>query len=140
MAVEYLLDTTTVAFHIRRSSARLRSRLRHVAIERVALSVVTEMEVRYGLARNPALRIAPLVETFLSGIAILPLTSEVTREYARVRSELQQAGTSLGPLDLMIGAHALSLGATLITSDVSGFGRIAGLRCEDWTRPSGRRR
>ena len=141
MAVEYLLDTTTVAFHIRRSSSRLRGRLRHVAIERVALSAVTEMEVRYGLARNPALRIAPLVETFLSGIAILPLTSEVAREYARVRSELRQAGgTSLGPLDLMIGAHALSIGAMLITSDVAGFGRIAGLRCEDWTRPRGRRR
>ena len=136
MPVEYLLDTNTVAFHIRRSSPYLRRRLRRLPIERLALSVITEMEVRYGLARNPALRIAPLVETFLAGIAVLPLTSEVARAYARVRAGLERAGTPIGPLDLMIGAHALAIGATLVTNNLAEFRRIAGLRCEDWTRPA----
>lgn len=136
MPVEYLLDTNTVAFHIRRSSPYLRRRLRRLPIERLALSVITEMEVRYGLARNPALRIAPLVETFLAGIAVLPLTSEVARTYARVRAGLERAGTPIGPLDLMIGAHALAIGATLVTNNLGEFRRIAGLRCEDWTRPA----
>jgi tRNA(fMet)-specific endonuclease VapC len=139
VAVEYLLDTNTVAFHIRQSSPHLRRRLRHVPIERLALSVVTEMEIRYGLARNPALRIAPLVETFLAGIAVLPLTSEVARAYGSVRAGLERAGTPIGPLDLMIGAHALAVGATLITNNLAEFRRIAGLRCEDWTRPARRR-
>jgi tRNA(fMet)-specific endonuclease VapC len=110
-----------------------------VPIERLALSVVTEMEIRYGLARNPALRIAPLVETFLAGIAVLPLTSEVARAYGSVRAGLERAGTPIGPLDLMIGAHALAVGATLITNNLAEFRRIAGLRCEDWTRPARRR-
>lgn len=129
----YLLDTNTVAFHIRESSRALQRRLRRMPVARLALSVVTEMEIRYGLARNPALRIAPLVEAFLAGITILPLTSEVAKAYATARAKLEKAGTPIGPLDLMIGAHALALGATLVTNNVGEFRRIAGLRCEDWT-------
>jgi tRNA(fMet)-specific endonuclease VapC len=100
----------------------------------VALSVVTEMEIRYGLARNPSLRIGPLIESFLSAITILPLDSEVARFYARTRAALEARGTPIGPLDLMIASHALTLGLTLITSDLAEFRRIPDLRCEDWTR------
>jgi tRNA(fMet)-specific endonuclease VapC len=132
MSPRYLLDTNTVAFHIRQSSPALQRRLRRIPFARLALSVVTEMEIRYGLARNPSLRIAPLVETFLAGITILPLTSEVAREYARVRAALEKAGTPIGPLDLMIGSHALALGATLVSNNVDEFRRISGLSCEDW--------
>lgn len=136
-AIRYLLDTNTVSFHIRRSSPALQRRLRAIPAAAVALSVVTEMEIRYGLARNPALRIAPLVEEFLSGIVILPLTSDVARHYGRIRAELESKGTPIGPLDLMIASHALAVRATLITTDVGEFRRVAGLRCVDWTGRSG---
>jgi tRNA(fMet)-specific endonuclease VapC len=132
-AIQFLLDTNTVSFHIRRSSSPLQRRLRAISAESVALSVVTEMEVRYGLAKNPALKIAPLVEVFLQGISILPLDSNVARHYATVRAELDARGTPIGPLDLMIAAHALSIGATLITTDLSEFRRIPALLCADWT-------
>ncbi len=97
------------------------------------MSVVTEMEIRFGLARNPGLRIAPLVEDFLEGITILPLTSDVARVYGRTRAALEEAGTPIGPLDLIIGSHALAIGAALLTNKVTEFRRIRGLRCEDWT-------
>ena len=100
----------------------------------MALSVVTEMEIRYGLARNPRLRIAPLVEGFLAGITILPLDSTVAAVYAKVRAALEASGRPIGPLDLMIGAHALAVGATLITSNIREFRRIPGLAVADWTR------
>lgn len=134
MAVLYVLDTNTVAFHIRQSSPHLVRRLRRIQAANLALSVVTEMEIRYGLARNPGLRIAPLVEAFLEGITILPLTSAVARTYAATRAVLERQGKPIGPLDLMIGSHALSLGATLITNNIGEFRRIPHLRCEDWTR------
>ena len=134
MAIHYLLDTNTVSFHIRRSSAALQRRLKATPAVSVALSVVTEMEIRYGLARNPALRIAPAIEEFLRGITILPLTSDAAAHYARSRAELDARGTPIGPLDLMIASHALALGITLITTDLSEFRRVPGLRCEDWTR------
>jgi tRNA(fMet)-specific endonuclease VapC len=134
MAIRYLLDTNTVSFHIRSSSPRLRRRLKRTPVAAVALSVITEMEIRYGLARNPALRVAPLVEAFLAGITILPLTSEVAGQYARIRVELERKGQPIGPLDLMIASQAAALGLTLITNNTREFRRVAKLRCEDWTR------
>jgi len=133
MAARFLLDTNTVSFYIRRSSPALERRLRRTSAADVALSVVTEMELRYGLARNPRLRIAPLVEEFLAGTTILPLTSEVARVYGRIRAELEVAGKPIGPLDLMIAAQAVALRATLVTNNTKEFRRIRGLRCEDWT-------
>lgn len=134
MPLQYLLDTNTVSFHLRRSSPTLQRRLKRTPASSVALSVVTEMEIRCGLARNPRLRIAPLVEEFLAGITILPLDSAVARRYAKTRVELEAQGTPIGPLDLMIASHALALRLTLITNDLGEFGRVSGLRCEDWTR------
>lgn len=100
----------------------------------MALSVVTEMEIRYGLARNPKLRVAPLVEAFLAGMTILPLDSRVSAVYANVRAALEATGRPIGPLDLMIGSHALAVGATLVTSNVREFRHVPGLVVEDWTR------
>ena len=133
MAVRFLLDTNTVSYHIRRSSPALRRRIRRTPAAHVALSVVTEMEIRYGLARNPGLRIGPLVEEFLEGVQILPLTSDVARVYGRVRADLESRGTPIGPLDLMIAAHALALGATAVTTNLGEFRHVRGLRCQDWT-------
>jgi len=133
MAIRYLLDTNTVSFYIRRSSSVLERRLRRASAVQVALSVVTEMELRYGLARNPRLRVGPLVEEFLAGITILPLTSDVARVYGRIRAELEAEGTPIGPLDLMIAAQAVASKATLVSNNLTEFRRIRGLRCEDWT-------
>ncbi len=134
MSIRYLLDTNIVSYHIRRSSPALLRRLHATSSAHVALSVVTEMELRYGLARNPALRIAPLVESFLSGIAILPLESSVAKKYASVRHTLVSKGAAVGPLDLMIAAHALAMGIVLITNNTREFNRIPDLRCEDWSK------
>jgi len=134
MPVRYLLDTNTVSFHIRQSSGALQRRLRRTRADAVAISVVTEMELRYGLARNPKLRIAPLVEAFLAGITIMPMSSDAAVHYAIVRSGLEAKGTPIGPLDLMIASHALALGTTLITSSLDEFRRVPGLKCVDWTR------
>jgi tRNA(fMet)-specific endonuclease VapC len=129
-----LLDTNIVSFHIRRSSAVLQRRLRRTRSAAVGLSVVTEMELRYGMARTPELKIAPLVEEFLRGITILPLTSEVAGHYEVIRATLDRKGTPIGPLDLMIASHALSIDAVLVTSNVGEFRRVPGLKFQDWTK------
>lgn len=134
MATRFLLDTNVVSFHIRGSSPALQGRLRRVKAATVALSVVTEMEIRFGLARNPGLRIAPLVEQFLDAMTVLPLDSDVARTYGRLRAELEKEGRPIGPLDTMIAAHAVCVGATLVTNDVREFRRVRGLRVADWTK------
>jgi len=134
MAIRYLLDTSTVRFFVREPSAALRRHLERTHAEHVAVSVITEMEMRYGLARRPSARVAALVEEVLDSITILPLTSDAAKHYGRTRAALDAKGTPISPLDLMIAAHALSLGVTLVSNHLREFRRVPGLRCQDWTR------
>jgi tRNA(fMet)-specific endonuclease VapC len=96
--------------------------------------VITAMELRFGLAKNPATRVRSVVEQFLDVIAVLPIDRAVERFYAELRTRLEAQGRPIGALDTIIGAHALSLGAVLVTNNKREFRRIHGLRCEDWTR------
>lgn len=72
---------------------------------------------------------------FVAGLRVLPFDSAAAAAYGRLRHRLESAGTPLGPNDLLIAAHALSLGAVLVTDDVAEFGRVRGLRVENWRRP-----
>jgi tRNA(fMet)-specific endonuclease VapC len=58
------------------------------------------------------------------------------RLYGSVRQELESSGTPIGSMDLLIGAHALSLGAVLVTHNTAHLSKVPGLVCEDWTRDS----
>jgi len=64
----------------------------------------------------------------------LPFDDACAERYGIIRSELESAGTPIGPNDLMIAATALAHGATLVTNNVKEFSRVAGLRLEDWER------
>lgn len=52
--------------------------------------------------------------------------------YGEIRAGLERSGTTIGPLDMLIAAHALSLGTTLVTNNEKEFRRVSGLRCENW--------
>jgi tRNA(fMet)-specific endonuclease VapC len=136
MANQYLLDTNTASYVIKGNIPAVRRRLVRVAMVQVAISTVTEGELLYGVARRPgASRLQKIVEEFLLRVTIFPWDSEAARQYGHLRANLESVGQPMGNLDLMIGAHALSLGFTLVTSD-QAFGRIKNLKLEDWTIPS----
>jgi tRNA(fMet)-specific endonuclease VapC len=102
--------------------------------ESVFLSAVTEGELRFGLAKLPrATRLKTLVETFLTVVKILPWDSEAACYYGTLRASLELDGMVMGNLDMMIGAHALAVGATLATND-RAFSRVKGLKIADWTK------
>jgi tRNA(fMet)-specific endonuclease VapC len=101
--------------------------------EEVAVSVVTAMELRFGLAKNPSTRARDVIEEFLDTIAVLPIDRAVERPYGEIRAALERSGHPIGCLDTIIAAHALALRAVLITNNVREFRRVRGLRCEDWT-------
>ena len=89
-----------------------------VPIESVCISVVTEAELRYGLARVPgATRLEALVEKFFLLVKILPWDSAAAAQYGALRAILERKGAPMGNLDMMIGAHALALSAILVTND-----------------------
>jgi len=127
-----MLDTNTASWLIK-GQPNVLARLSAEAPERICLSVVTEAELLYGVARRPqARRLRLAVDEIVAAIDVLPWTSATARRYATLRAELESRGKPLGPLDLMIAAHAAEREATLITSD-RAFGAVPGLRVEDWT-------
>jgi tRNA(fMet)-specific endonuclease VapC len=106
-----------------------------VPFSNIYISTVTEAELRFGLARltKPAPRLENLVERFLQIVKILPWDSDAAAHYGLLRARLERDGMTLENLDMMIAAHAMALGAVLVTNDGS-FPRIQHLNCEDWTR------
>jgi tRNA(fMet)-specific endonuclease VapC len=69
---------------------------------------------------------------FLEIFTVLNFSHDAARHYGEIRTELERKGTSIGPLDLLIAAHARSLGATLITANVAEFKRVKGLKVLAW--------
>lgn len=134
MPALYLLDTNTVSYVLKGNFPRVRQRLGRILMEQVAISVVTEAELRFGVARKPeSTNIKIAVEEFLLRVSILPWDSRAARHYSELRAAIEKSGQPMGNLDLMIAAQAVAAGATLVSSDAS-FRRLKQLKVEDWTK------
>ena len=134
MSSRYLLDTNTASYIIKGNVPRVRERLLKVPMSQVLISAVTEAELLFGAARKrEAVRLKTAIDEFLLRVDSLPWDCNAARRYADVRAALEIAGTPMGNLDMMIGAHALAVEAVLITNDRS-FRRLKHLKIEDWTK------
>jgi tRNA(fMet)-specific endonuclease VapC len=130
----YLLDTNIASCVIKGNSPAVDRRLAKVSMAQLAVSAVTEGELRFGAARLPhAARLHNLIEDFFLRVAVLPWDSHAAQQYGRLRATLEREGQPMGNLDAMIGAHALALDAVLVTND-HAFARIKKLKLADWTK------
>ncbi len=126
-----LLDTNIVS-HAIRNHPSVRRTLSQSRGDRLCVSALTEAELRYGLHRHgqpPTLTRA--VDRFLSELEVLPWRSEEARTFASLRAELESLGRVLAPMDLLIAAQAITLGAVLVSDD-RVFGQVPHLRLENW--------
>uniref|UniRef100_UPI0038B235D9 type II toxin-antitoxin system VapC family toxin n=1 Tax=Geomonas oryzae TaxID=2364273 RepID=UPI0038B235D9 len=100
--------------------------------ETVCTSIVVAGELRFGAAKkgSPSLRVK--VEQIIANIEVLSLDVDADHHYAEIRNYLQQRGLTIGPNDLLIAAHARSLGLVLVTDNVREFSRVPGLVVENW--------
>jgi tRNA(fMet)-specific endonuclease VapC len=129
-----LLDTNVASYIIKGNMPSLDRWLARVPVAAVFISAVTEAELRYGVARLPdATRLEALVEEFLLTVTILPWDSEAAKQYGWLRATLEREGRPMGNLDMMIGAHALAVGAVLVTND-RAFTRIKNLKLANWMK------
>jgi len=134
MELRYLLDTNIASFIVKRTSHALEYRFSHVPAAQLAISAITEAEMRYGAERLPAeARIRKSIEVFFTRMTILPWESDSARQYGLLRASLERKGQPMDDIDLMIAAHALALGLVLVTND-HAFSRIKKLKVEDWTK------
>jgi tRNA(fMet)-specific endonuclease VapC len=130
-----MLDTNTISAIVSKRELQLRERLRKVGGPALCVSVITFAEVKFGLFKKPqTTRIAEQTYAFFAEIEVLPWLTETADVYGEVRAGMERTGKVLGALDLLIAAHALSAGATLVTND-RGFRMVPDLQVEDWLSP-----
>lgn len=129
----YMLDTDICSYLMKRSSPALLRKMRHVPIGDVCMSVVTKAELLYGVevSPRPADNEAALA-LLLRHVEVLDFSGEAASHYARIRAELKAQGKLIGANDLLIAAHARSLGLVLVTNNTREFGRVSGLKTENW--------
>ena|ERR1035437_9628 len=134
--IHYLFDTDACVYLIRGKTAVVAGHMSQHPHGSLAISTITLSELRLGVAKSsdPTREVAVLAR-FLTPFIILPYDNRAAVSYGPLRAHLESAGTSIGPLDTLIAAHALSLNLTLITNNQREFRRVPGLKVENWTRP-----
>ena len=128
----HAIDTNTLIYFFR-GEGRVKERLLATRPSQIAVPTAVVYELEVGLAKSidAEKRRAQLLN-LLDRVRLLPLGPEEARVAGRVRAELEQKGTPIGPIDSLIAGTALHHGATLITRNVKEFERVKGLRVEDW--------
>ncbi len=127
-----MLDTNAVSAFMRGRSPALDRRIVEIDRDALVISAVAYGETNYGLAlRQEAVRLHAMARALFERVSILAWTPETAERYGRLRAEMRSIGKSLQPLDMLIAAHALEAGATLVTSD-RAFSHVPGLAVEDW--------
>ncbi len=134
-ATLYLLDTNVISELMRQPqgplAARYRARLLDPAPCQMVTSIVVQCELLYGLSKRPSPRLQRAYDLQLAQLPVVALDSEAAQHYAQLRCSLEQQGLPIGPNDTLIAAHALALGAILVTADAE-FVRVPGLALENW--------
>lgn len=133
-----MLDTDTVSYLLKGRSAEIEERLKSVHPSLVCISVMTRAELLYGLKRlSSDHRLHMVVRKFLKIVRVPSWDAEAADWYADIRHQLLSKGRAIGDMDMMIAAHALSLGAVLVTNNTRHYERIkAPLMLENWVRDS----
>lgn len=138
-AAIYLLDTNIVSDLMRNASSpallRIQALLAGSQHVQLCTSVVVQCELLFGLQRASSPRWRSRFDEAMVLLQVLPVDDSVCALYAALRTQLEKAGTPIGPNDALIAAHALALGATLVSADAE-FLRVQHLVVENWLNGS----
>ncbi|MDA8154358.1 MULTISPECIES: type II toxin-antitoxin system VapC family toxin [Acidithiobacillus] len=131
-AVRYLLDTNIISDLVKQPQGAIATAITEIGEDAVFTSIIVACELRYGVVKKGSSRLAAQVEAILSALEIAPFDEPADEFYAQIRNQLTKSGTIIGPNDLLIAAHALALGAVLVTANESEFSRVPGLQVHNW--------
>jgi len=131
--MKYLLDTDICIDIIRGQPKAVAERFRRLRSGDVGISSIALAELAFGAAHGKSPRNRARLETFIAPLSIVDFGQEAALVYGDVRADLYGRGTPIGPIDMLIAAHALALDVTLVTNNEREFKRVPGLRVENWT-------
>lgn len=133
--IKVMLDTNICIYILKEQSPAILEHLEEYQAGEIAISFVVYAELIYGVHKSSRkMDNLEKVETLVGGVSILPLDQEVAYHYGLLRSELEAKGNLIGPNDLFIAAHALTLRLPLATNNIKEFSRVPGLSVLDWQR------
>ena len=131
--MRYMLDTNICIYAIKHKPEQVFIRLQEHDPTDICISSVTYAELAHGVEKSKAVeknRVA--LALLLANIEIMSFDSLAAESYGKIRSDLEKAGTPIGPLDMMIAGHANALGYTVVTNNTKVFEIVNGLKLENW--------
>ena len=134
----YLLDTNIISHAMRHPSGAVAERVfaaeAQSADDGVCTSVIVQCELLFGIRRLASPQWERQYQRIMACISVKPLEPDIVAYYADLRAHLEKLGTPIGAHDSLIAAHALTLGATLVSANTE-FSRVPGLQVENWLQP-----
>jgi tRNA(fMet)-specific endonuclease VapC len=128
----YLLDTNILSDLLRNPAGSVARRIAEKGEQTVCTSIVVACELRFGAEKKQSTALHARIEELLSVLEVIAFDRNADSYYAKIRNDLEGAGTPIGPNDLLIAAHAMSLDLTLVTANLKEFSRVSGLAVENW--------
>jgi tRNA(fMet)-specific endonuclease VapC len=132
--MKFMLDTNTCIYIIKQKPSKVLMQFRKYSVGDIGISSITLAELQYGVAKSlHAQKNQLALNEFVLPLEVAGFDEKAARTYGAVRSYLEKIGNPIGSLDILIGAHALNLGVTLVTNNTREFKRIKKLKVVNWT-------
>lgn len=133
--IKYLLDTNICIYIMNQRPLKIIHKFKQFNVGDIGISTITVSELQYGAvkSKNPKLNVQR-VEEFLAPLELLPYDHNAANFYGEIRYNLEKKGQVIGPLDMLIAAHALSNDIILVTNNEKEFQRVNNLRIENWIK------
>lgn len=128
----YLLDTNILSELVTNPQGAISEHIARVGETNVCTSVIVAAELRFCARKRQSRRLTNNVNAILAAIEVLPLEEPADQAYGELRANLERRGGVIGPNDMLIAAHALSLDKVVVTANRREFARVPGLRVENW--------
>ena len=131
--MKLMLDTNICIYIIKQQPAAVLKRFLEYQVGDICISSITLSELRYGVAKSTHQeKNAKALDEFITPLKVVSFDEEAAHAYGEIRANLEKAGTPNGSMDMLIAAHAVSLGIPLVTNNTREFVRITSLNVIDW--------
>jgi len=131
--MKVMLDTNICIYIIKRKPESVLKHFLDYRVGDIGISSITLSELRYGVAKSKYKeKNAKALEEFIIPLEVVSFDEAASLAYGDIRADLESAGTPVGAMDMLIAAHAISLGVQLVTNNIREFNRIHGLSLLDW--------
>ena len=128
-----MLDTNTCIFIIKQKPGKALERFKSYEVGDIGISSITLAELQFGVSKSMHhQKNQAALNEFILPLEIADFDRAAAQTYGAIRASLENAGAPIGSLDTLIGAHALSLGVTLVTNNTKEFRQISRLKVVDW--------